>query len=154
MTTVFRNASPTLSDVSVVVFGDGEVHDAARVRVERADFLRRAGRLDLVHQELRHLPQLGVLVLAEAERVDDVVAIAAGVAAERGVDDDLQRVERFALAAEQRVGAVAGEIQPDVVRRLLDGRPRASRPMAPVTCWTKSMTLASRSLMTGPFVSA
>ena len=140
-----------LSDVSVVVFGDREVHDAARVRIERADLLRRAGVSDLLHQELRHLPQLGVLALAEAERVDDVVPIAARVAAERGVDDDLQRVERLALAPEQRVGAVAGQVQPDVVRRLFDGRPRASRPIAPVTCVTKSMTWASRSLlMTGP----
>ena len=32
MTTVLRNASPMLSDVSVVVFGHRQVHDAARVR--------------------------------------------------------------------------------------------------------------------------
>ena len=89
--------------------------------------------LHLLHQELRHLPQLGVLALAEAERVDDVVPVAARVAAERGVDDHLQRVERLALAAEQRVGAVAGEVQPDVVGRLLDVDLEVE-PMAPVTC--------------------
>src|SRR5690349_10357367 len=37
------------------VFRDREVDDAARVRVERANFLRHAGRLGLLHEELRHL---------------------------------------------------------------------------------------------------
>ena len=128
ITTLLRNASPMLSDVSVGVFGHRQVDDAPGVGIERADFLRHARRPRLVHEEERHLAQLGVLVLAEAERVDDVVPIAARVAAKRGVDDDLQRVERLALAAEQDVGALAREIEADVVRQSPRSSPRGRGP--------------------------
>src|SRR6187401_2453411 len=47
-----------------VVFGHGEVHDAPRVRIERTDLLERAVIPDLLHQELRHLAELGVLAFA------------------------------------------------------------------------------------------
>ena len=44
MITVLKYASPMLSDDIVRIFGDGQVHDAARVRIERAHFLRHAAR--------------------------------------------------------------------------------------------------------------
>ena len=48
---------------------------------------------------LRHLLQLVVLAAAEAHAVDDEAAVVVELAAEGGVDDLLQRVERFAFAA-------------------------------------------------------
>src|SRR5262245_5716185 len=77
---------------------DGQVHDTPRVGIERADFLGLSAGLRLLHEELGHLPKLRVLALAESHRIDDVVPVAPGVAPERGVDDDLERVEGLAFA--------------------------------------------------------
>ncbi len=102
------------------ILGHGHVDDAARVGIEWTDLLRRPARPGLVDQELRHLSQFRILALAETQRVDHVVPVAARVAAERGVHDHLERVERLAFAAQQRVSALTGEVHPDVVRGLLD----------------------------------
>ena len=69
--TVFENASPMLSVVDARDFGDRHVHDAALVRIQRAELLIDARSLRLLGQELRHLPQLDVLALAVLERVDE-----------------------------------------------------------------------------------
>ena len=42
MITVFMNASPMLSELTVGILGDRHVHDAALVGVQRAHLLRRA----------------------------------------------------------------------------------------------------------------
>src|SRR4029078_6479839 len=47
------------------------VDDAARVGIERAQFLRGLGRLGLVDQKLRHLLQFEILAAAEVLAVDD-----------------------------------------------------------------------------------
>ena len=125
------------------VFGDGQVHESSRVGVERADFLRRAG-LRALSMSACRLPQLGVLISAEAQRVDHVVPIAARVAAEGGVDDHLQRVQRFALRRSR-----ASAPSPARFTRTLSGvssevGPQRS-PIAVTTRRTKSMTWASRS---------
>src|SRR5690349_16881653 len=43
------------------IFGDGEVHDAPLVGIERTHLLRHPAVARLVGNELRHLAQLGVL---------------------------------------------------------------------------------------------
>jgi hypothetical protein len=91
------------------------------VGIQRSDLLRRPARLDFFHQEARHLAQFRILVLAEAECIDHVMTLAAGVAPEHRIDDDLQGVERLALAPEQYVRAFARDVQPGVIRHFLDG---------------------------------
>src|SRR5262245_2781546 len=85
---------------SVSVLRDFHVDDAARVGVERAEFLRRARAAGAFDQEARHLFEFEILAAAEAEAVDHD-ALRIEVAAERGVDDVLERVETFTLAAQQ-----------------------------------------------------
>ena len=52
-------------------FGDRQVHEAALVGIQRAELLVDAGLLRLLGEKLRHLPQLDVLALAVAQRVDE-----------------------------------------------------------------------------------
>ena len=96
------------------------MHEPARIGVERSHLLRRARRLGLLHEEPRHLLQLGVLGLAVIEAIDGQRAIAVELAAERGVDDVLERVEGFGSAAEQHFALVAGEIDAHAVGRIAD----------------------------------
>ncbi len=76
MRTVFENASPMLSVVDAGNLGDGHVHDAALVGIQRTELLIDAALLRLLGQELRHLPQLDVLALAVVERVDEDALVA------------------------------------------------------------------------------
>ena len=48
-------------------------------------------------------------------------ALLVGPMAEHGVDDVLQRVEAFALPADQGLAVAAGEVYPHVVAGVLDG---------------------------------
>ena len=75
MMTVFRNASPMLSDDMSGSSATVMMHEASSVRIERAHFLRNPGALRLLHHELGHLAQLGVLALAVIEAIDDERAI-------------------------------------------------------------------------------
>ena len=109
--TVFSNASPMLSDVTDSTSRDGEVHDAALVRIERADLLRQAGVLaPLPPRNSAICLQLIVLALAIAHAVDDEAAAFRRFVAEDRGDDVLQRGERFALPANQHVAVLAGEV--------------------------------------------
>ena len=58
------------------------------------------------------LPQLEVLALAIAERIDEHALIVGEVAAERHVDDVLQRLDWFAAMTRQQLGFFAGQVQP------------------------------------------
>ena len=55
------------------------------------------------------------LRLAVVHAVDDERAVVVELAAEGGVDDLLQRVERFGAPAEQRLAAFAGNFDADAV---------------------------------------
>ena len=89
------------------------------------------GLLRLLGQQLRHLPQLDVLALAVLERVDEHALLAGERAAERHVDDVLQRLERLAAMAHQQLGLLAGEVDARAVgaslRRRRSRRCRARR---------------------------
>ena len=117
--TVFSNASPMLSDVTDFEFRHRQVHDAALVRIERADLLRQAGVLGLAAEEQRHLPQLFVLALAISHAIHHEPAALGGFVAIHRGHDVLQRGERFALAADQHVAVLAIEVDADAVRHLL-----------------------------------
>ena len=69
-------------------------------------------------REPRHLAQLFVLALAIAHAVDDEAAVVVELAAEAGIDDLLQRVERFALALEEDFPARAVDLDADRVGRV------------------------------------
>ena len=96
------------------------MHDAARIRIERPDLLRDARRHRFLHQKFRHLSQLDVFAFSKSECVNHIMPIAARIAPKRGVDDHLQCVERLAFSSKQRVRALAADVQPHVVGRLLD----------------------------------
>jgi len=102
---------------------DCQMHDAARVRIERPHLLRRTGGFHSFHHEARHLTQFGVFSAAVAHAVNDEAAVVVQVASEAGVHDLLQRVERLCLAFQQHLGTIAGNLDPDRVRRVddLDG---------------------------------
>ena len=80
------------------IFGDRQVNDAAFVGIERTHLLRRAAALGLFRDEARHLPQLRVLVPAEAVAVDHDALVVAELATERRGHEVLQRLEAFAAA--------------------------------------------------------
>ena len=69
------------------------------------------GLLRLLGEELRHLPQLDVLALAVLERVDEHALLVVERAAERHVDDVLQRLERLAAMAHEQLGLFAREVE-------------------------------------------
>ena len=120
MMTVFMNASPMLSDVTVGILGDREVHDAAFVGIERSHLLRHAARSRLLGHEARHLPQLRVLVPAKAVAVDDDPVVVAELLPERGGHDVLQRLQPFAAAADEDAAVLSFEIDARAVGRLFD----------------------------------
>src|SRR5687767_1866120 len=97
------------------IFGDRQVDETPRVRIERTHFLR-AGRLRLLHHETRHLAQFRILALPVIEAVHDERTVVVQVSPKRGVDDLLQRVQRFAPTTEQVLTAFAGQFDPDAVR--------------------------------------
>ena len=122
MITVFMNASPMLSELTV---GSSAI---ARCTMRRSYGLSgpiscgAPRRSRLLRDELRHLLQLGVLVRAEAVAVDDDAVVVAELSAERGGDDVLQRLQAFAAAADQHAAVLAFEIDARRLRRLFDRR--------------------------------
>ena len=88
------------------VLGNRQVDDAPFVGVQRPHLLR-ASVLGLLGHEQRHLPQLGVLLAAEAVAVDHHAAVVAQLAAERGGHQVLQRLQAFAAAACQDAAVLA-----------------------------------------------
>src|SRR5688572_21760989 len=71
--------------------GNRKVHDAALVRIERADFLRQAGVFGLAAEEQRHLPKLFVLAFAIPHAIDHQPASFGGLMAIHRGDDVLPR---------------------------------------------------------------
>src|SRR5207253_1986446 len=104
----------------VRILGDREMHDAPLVRVERPHLLRHAARARLLRDELRHLPQLRVLLLAIAVAVDDDAIVVAELLAERRRDDVLQRLQAFAAAAHEHTAVLAIEVDARPFGSLLD----------------------------------
>ena len=127
--TVFMNASPMLSDVTVGIFGDREMHDAALVRIERTHLLRHAARSRLVGHEVRHLSQLGVLVLPKPVAVDDDPVVVAELLPEGGRNHVLQRLQPFTAATDEHAAVLALEIDPRAFSRLLDVRDELAVPL-------------------------
>ena len=125
--TVFTNASPMLSDVTLSHLGDRQVDDAAFVGVERADLLRerrsswpsRPGRCAICRSSAS-------LPLPEAHAVDHQPPALGSVVPEDGRHDVLQRLQRLALPADQHVAVLAVEV--DAQRRRASPRPRRSSP--------------------------
>ena len=74
----------------------------------------------LLGEKLRRLPQLDVLAFAVLERVDEDAFLIVERAAERHVDDVLQRLERLAAMTDEQLGLFAREIQTWAVGRVLD----------------------------------
>ena len=109
-----------LSVVDAGNFGDRQVHDAAFVRIERTELLIEAGLLGLLGKKLRHLPQLDVLALAVVQRIDEDPLFVRQRAAERHVDDVLQRLERLAAMPHQQFGLVARQVEARAVGGLFD----------------------------------
>ncbi len=96
------------------------MHDAALVRVERTELLIHPVLLHLFGEQLRHLPQLDVLPLTVLERVDEDALAVRQIAAERHVDDVLERFQRLAAMPGEQLGFVAREIDPWTIVGLLD----------------------------------
>ena len=77
---------------------------------------------------MRHLPQLRVLVAAEAVAVDDDAVVVAKLLSERGRDQVLQRLQAFAAAPDQHAAVLALEIDARALGCLLDRASSATRP--------------------------
>src|SRR6185436_4307264 len=92
------------------ILRDREMHDPALVRVEGTHLLRHPARPRLFRDEMRHLPQLGVLVLAEAVAVDDDAVVVAQLLPERRGDDVLERREVLAAAADAHAPVFALDV--------------------------------------------
>ena len=138
MMTVFTNASPMLSEVTPRILGDGQVHDAALVRIERAHLLRRAASAPS-RPGTRHLPQLGVLVAAEALAVDDDALVVAELLPERRAHEVLQRLQRSPRwHSSVRRPRLRGRCA--MPRRcLVDSRVERQRPSPSTTLWTNAV---------------
>ena len=103
----------------------------ARTGLSGPSLLIDAGLLHLLGEELRHLPQLDVLALPIRQaRRRTRAGRRPSVAAERHVDDVLQRLERLAAMPHEQLGLLAGELSRGPSARLLD-LDRASGCRAP-----------------------
>ncbi len=94
--------------------------DAPLVGVERSELLVHARLLHFLGEKLRHLAKLDVLALAVGERVDEHAPVVGQPAAERHVDDVLERLERLAAVSHEQLRFFAGQIDPRAVGGLLD----------------------------------
>ena len=128
MITVFMNASPMLSEVAP---GSSAIAMCTMRRSYGLSGPISCGAPDdarLLRHEPRHLPQLGVLVLAEAVAVDDDAVVVAELLAERGRHEVLQRLQAFAAAPDEHAAVLALEVDARALRRLLDARGERRRP--------------------------
>ena len=126
------------------IFATAMCTDPARVGIERADLLRHAGRSWLCPSETGHLTEFLVFGFTISQRIDDVVAIASGIAAECGIDDDLQSVQGLAFARSSTSAPSPVRFHRGCCPVSLPWSPREVEPHgAGVTCRMKSMTWVS-----------
>ena len=121
--TVFMNASPMLSELTVGSSAMAMCTIRRSYGIERSHLLRHPARTRLLCHEARHLFDLGVLVSAEAVAVDDDPVVVAKLASKCGGDHVLQGLQAFAAAANQHAAVLSLEVDARRLGRVLDRVP-------------------------------
>src|SRR5678815_2498713 len=105
------------------ILGDGQMHNATLVRIQRTHFLRRAAAASLLRDEFRHLANLRILVSAETIAVDDDAVVVAQLPAECRRHEMLEGLQAFTAATNQRTTVLSLQVDPRGFRRLFDCGP-------------------------------